>query len=60
MANTVTINSADCLADYLVVELRPFAVGVIVYGTILTNSEVSCRLNSVNVGAEEQKLPAVL
>ena len=33
---------------------------MIVHSAILTDTEVSCRLNCVNVGAEEQKLPAVL
>ena len=52
-------DGGNCLTQHLIVELRPCAVGVIVYSAIRPDTEMPCSLHRVNIGTKEQKLPAV-
>ena len=46
-------------ADHFIVQPCPYAVGVIVDRVVFANTEVLRRLDGVNIGAEEEELPAI-
>ena len=51
-------NSAHRLADGLVVELSALTVAVVVHRPVRANAQLSRRLHGVDVGPQEEKLPA--
>lgn len=42
-------------ADHFIVQPCPHAVGVVIDRAVFTNTKMLCRLDGVNIGAEEQK-----
>ena len=52
-------HACDCAADHFIVQPCPYAVGVIVDRVVFANTEVLRRLDGVNIGAEEEELPAI-
>lgn len=47
-------------ADHFIVQPCPHAVGVVIDRAVFTNTKMLCRLDGVNVGAEEQEFPTIL
>ena len=47
-------------ADHFIVQPCPYAVGVIIDRAVFTNTKMLCRLDGVNIGAEEQEFPTIL
>ena len=47
-------------ADHFIVQPCPHAVGVVIDRAVFTNTKMLCRLDGVNIGAEEQKFPTIL
>ena len=46
-------------ADHFVVQPCPYAVGVVIDRAVFTNTKMLCRLDGVNIGAEEQEFPTI-
>ena len=47
-------------ADHFIVQPCPHAVGVVIDRAVFTNTKMLCRLDGVNIGAEEQEFPTIL
>ena len=56
---TAASDRTDSFTDHFVIELRSLVITVIVDCPISPDAKVLCRLNSVDIRAEKQKLPAV-
>ena len=46
--------------DHFIVQPCPYAVGVVIDRAVFTNTKMLCRLDGVNIGAEEQEFPTLL
>ena len=55
----VTPDGGHSLAHYLVVEAGALVVAVVVYRPVWGNAKMACRLYCIDVGPQEEKLPAV-
>lgn len=47
-------------ADHFIVQPCSHAVGVVIDRAVFTNTKMLCRLDGVNIGAEEQEFPTIL
>ena len=53
-------NGANRLAEYFVVQRSAFAVAMVIHGTVSVDAEVARSFHRIDIGPQEQELPAIL